>query len=71
MSNTHARFVRALEAKYDLALASAIAHGFDDESAHAEAFDHVKQAGARALADLRRAGRHGWNSEAGGLHESA
>lgn len=65
MSTTHLRFVRALEAEYSLAVAAAAARGLDAEAAHAEAFDHVRLAGAGALAELRQARRYPWTADTG------
>ena len=52
------RFVRALEAEYQIAVAARRRAGGGSEKAHRLAFQHVKARAAQALETLRRAGVH-------------
>lgn len=56
MNDRHSRFIRALEAEYEAAVAAGLQTGLSSNEAQARAFEQVKGRGTEVLDQLRAAG---------------
>lgn len=65
MNDRHSRFVRALEAEYEAAVAAGLDTGLPPHDAHERAFELTKGRGAEVLDRLRTAGLYPWSEEGG------
>jgi GTP cyclohydrolase III len=63
VSDRHSRFIRALEAEYEAAVAAGLGTGLSPDEAQARAFELVKGRGAEVLHRLRTAGLYPWSEE--------